>query len=102
MQAQAVSNYSYDSAFEEGYNAALEAMRNARKSRQYITEYKAEVAEKERRERTEYFVKQKLAGAFLLLISILGLVMTSGEFGIAIATIPAGFFILLTKHRIFS
>ncbi len=101
MQAQAVPNYTYDSAYEEGYNAALEAMKKVRQKRQYITEYNAEAAAKEKHERAEYFFKQKLTGAFLIAASAIGLVATAGEFGIAFLTIPAGLFILFTKHRIF-
>ncbi|MCQ2537059.1 MAG: hypothetical protein MJ124_01540 [Lachnospiraceae bacterium] len=102
MQAQAVRNYNaYDSAYEAGYNAALEAMTKARKSRQYITEYKAEAEAKARQEKTEYFLKQKLAGGVLLAVSAVGLAITGGEFAIAIAAIPAGLLFLLTKHRLF-
>lgn len=101
MQAQAVSSYSYESAYQDGYNAALETIKKVRESRQFITEYKAEEVAKERHERAEYFLKQKLAGVVLLAVSVIGLVATSGEFGVAVATVPAGLFILFTKHRIF-
>lgn len=100
---QAAVNYnSYDTAFEEGYNAALEAIKDARKSRQYIKAYTAEKVNRERAERLSYFLKQRLAGAALLTVSVIGIIATGGEFGIALATIPAGLFILLTKHRLFN
>lgn len=103
MQAQAVRNYNaYDSAYEAGYKAALEAVAKAHNSKQHITEYKPAIAVKEQKERAEYFIKQKLAGILLLAVSAAGLAIMGSEFIMALATIPAGLFIVLTKHRIFN
>ncbi len=101
MQAQVV-NWSYDSAYEEGYNAALEAVRASRERRNHIREYVADAKAKERQENSGYFLKQRIAGLGVILASLIGIAVTGGEFGIAVAAIPAGLFIVFTKHRIFS
>ena len=102
MQAQAVNLSTYDTAYEEGYRAALEAMQAARERRAHIREYVADTAKQERQENACYFLKQRIAGLGVILASLIGIAVTGGEFGIAIATIPAGLFIVLTKHRLFS
>ena len=102
MQAQAIDFSSYDSGYEEGYKAALEAVRMDRNRNRYIREYIADEKQKEKAEEKTYFLKQRLTGLSIVLASLIGIVLTNGEFGIAAAVIPVGIFVCLTKHRLFS
>ena len=102
MQAQAIDYRSYDNGYEEGYNAALEAVRRNRTNNRYIREYVASEKQKAKAEQVTYFLKQRLAGLSIILASLMGIVLTNGEFGIAAAAIPVGIFVCLTRHRLFS
>ncbi len=102
MQAAVSMNKNYyNDAFEAGYQAALKSIREV-SVREQNEKRAQEAAEKAaRHERRVYFAIQRSVGAGIILASLAALMATGGDFGLAVATIPAGLFFMLTGRRIF-
>lgn len=56
--------------------------------------------EHRRRQRRQYFLKQRLTGIFLLLFTILAVMLTGGDATIAIITVPLGLYLVFTKEMV--
>ena len=97
---QAVSLY--NSAYEEGYNAALREMREKNRRRKLIKEYKAEETASDKIRKYSYLIKQKIAGGALLAASLGGLAVTGGDFAVVLFTIPVSVLLLVTSRKLFN
>ena len=56
--------------------------------------------ERRRRQRRQYFLKQRLTGVFLLAFTVLAVMVTDGDATIAIITVPLGLYLVFTKEMI--
>ena len=102
MQAAVSMNKNYyDDAFEAGYQAALKSIREVTIKEQNEKKAQAAAEKAARHERRVFFAIQRTVGAGIILASIAALMATSGDFGLAVAIIPAGLFFMITNRRIF-
>lgn len=56
--------------------------------------------ERRRQQRRKYFLKQRLVGIFLLVLTILVVMQTGGDATIAIITVPLGLYLVFTKEMV--
>ena len=56
--------------------------------------------ERRRRQRCQYFLKQRLTGVFLLVFTALAVMATGGDATIAIITVPLGLYLVFTKEMV--
>ena len=56
--------------------------------------------ERRRRQRRQYFLKQRLTGVFLLAFTVLAVMVTDGDATIAIITVPLGLYLVFTKEML--
>lgn len=102
MQAAVSMNKNYyDDAFEAGYQAALKSIREVTIKEQNEKKALAAAEKAARHERRVYFAIQRAVGAGVILASVAALAATGSDFGLALVTIPAGLFFMLTNRRIF-
>ena len=91
----------YDAAYNEGYNAALREINRMKRNRSHIKEYRPMESRSAKNEKMRWMIPQKIAGTVLLAASVSGLVVTEGDFAIALFTIPLSLLIMITGKRIF-
>ncbi len=89
-----LSNYHYNSGFKDGYEycEAEYRERSFRRKQQRMRE----------REKTLYFLKQKLYGLIVILFSIFSVWALDGDATLTIITVPLGLCLIFTKKRYLS
>ena len=90
----------YDEAYAEGYNAAMREMKAAKRVASHIKEYTPDAGKKSKSIAT-YLIQQKIAGASLMIASVIGLIANKGDFAVSLFTIPLSALIIITNRRIF-
>ncbi len=98
---QAINYNMYDEGYREGYTAALNALKEVRKTKNNIREYVTVNEHKNRIETRKILFAQRAAGLFGLALSLAGIIVTSGDFGIAFVSIPLSLLVLLSRKKIF-
>lgn len=86
----------YYDGLDDGYNAGYKAgiMMQKQKIRQLRTQRKAE------RQRALFFLKQKLVGALMLILTIGGVMASDGDITFAFFTLTIAFLLMFSKKKI--
>lgn len=56
--------------------------------------------ERRRQQRRQYFLKQRLTGISILVLTVLAVILTGGDATIAIITVPLGLYLIFTKEMV--
>lgn len=90
----------YNTAYEAGYRAAIKEL-GANRAQAQIKEYKVQ-AKPVNRFFNKLLLKQKLAGAALVMVSLAGLMVMHGDFAVALFTAPVGLALFVTPNKLIS
>lgn len=79
-------------AYQQGYADALEDMRKRQEKRRQ--------RQQERRAKSWYFIKQKLTGFVLLVLTVLAVIALDGDATVALITVPLGLYLIFSKEML--
>lgn len=85
-----IDSQSYEAGYAAGYSEAEDYKKRARKLKQL------KIQEKRRR---LYFLKQKVTGVFLLVLTIFAVKLLDGDATIALLTVPLGLALIFSREK---